>query len=207
MSAVVTERAACECGSIGRTDLWQCEHFRIFNGGRRLTSVGRIIAASFPLDPSIPSDVLENARDRGQEADQLFADWLRGKLDRMPIGTRKDSEALFRKLVRWFQGQSFSTVAVQVVLGCEDYGGVLDLRLDGAPTDLKATYNIEHTARLQVAAYDDLCGAGQRGQILHVTERYDVPRLVPLTQQDYDDWRLLRDHWRMSTRRKGNGKR
>lgn len=200
MSAVLTERAACQCGSIGRKDLWQCEHFRIFNGGTRLTSVGRIVGASFPIDPSIPKDTLENARDRGSEVDMLFAKWLRGELDAVPVDMRKDARDLFVKVTRWFNQQSFKSVEVQVLLGCEDYGGVVDFRFDGIPYDLKATYDVNQSAIMQVAGYADLCKSGG-GYILHVTERYAQAKVVPLVQRDFDDWALLRDHWRMVKRR------
>lgn len=199
MSAVLAA-ATCVCGTVTDKPIQCPEHFHIFSGGRRLTSVGRIISTSFPLDPGIPADVLENARDRGDVVDKLFGAWLLGNLDRIPLGTREDAKALFDKLRRWFDAQSFTTVDVQVLLGCEDHGGVLDLRFDGLPVDLKATYDVLHTHRLQVAAYSAMCNSDD-GAILHVTERIAQPRLVHLDQRDHDDWRTLRDCWRMIQRR------
>jgi hypothetical protein len=202
----------CTCDSIGRTDLRQCpEHFRLWRGDRRLKSVGRIISESFPMDPSIRADKLENARDRGSEVDVLFARYVLGELSIIPSGMRSDAVALLLKLVNWYERQNFSTVEVQVLLGGEDYGGVLDFRFDGLPVDLKCTYNVLHTHRLQVAAYasmlqpqafsDVVMAHGMGGAILHITERLKEPKLVPLKSEDYSDWRVLLEHWRMVERR------
>lgn len=196
-----TITATCTCGSIGRTDLRQCpDHFYIWNGDVRLTSVGRIAGLSFPLDPSIPTDVLENARDRGSEVDKLFAAYCLGKLRAIPSGTRNDARDLFLKAMKWFDRQRFKKVEVQVLLGVSDYGGVLDFRFDGIPCDLKCTYNVEESAKMQVAGYVDLCGYNG-GHILHVTERYAEPRLVNILMEEVDDWRVMLAHWRMLKRR------
>ena len=191
----------CRCEEI-TAEVIQCpEHFRLYRGGRRLASVGSIIRASFPMDPSIPPDKLENARERGEQVDRLFCAYVTGMLERIPAGTRSDARDLFLKLRVWFDRQDFHSVDSQIVLGDHDHGGVLDLRLDGVPVDLKATYNVEHTHRLQVAAYCDLDG-GKHGRILHVTERYSEPRLIDLDPGDYQDWRILLDHRRLQERRK-----
>ena len=196
MSAVVL---ACLCGSVTAEPIQCPEHFHLFKGGKRLKSVGSIIRETFPMDPGIPADVLENARDRGEETDRLFADWLRGKLDRIPAGTRHDAKALFGKLVNWFRKEDFSRVEVQIVAGCDDHGGVADLLLDGEVFELKATYSIEHTHRLQAAAYGALLQTN--AHILHVTERFDAPKEIQLKQEDYADWDTLLAHWRMVQRR------
>jgi hypothetical protein len=196
----ITE-SQCTCDSIGRTDLRQCpEHHHIWRGDRRLRSVGSLIKDVFPLDPSIPADRLENARDRGSEVDVLFARWVKGELNGIPPDTRHDSRDLLKKIVAWFNRQNFSTAEVQVLLGGDDHGGVLDFRFDGLPVDLKCTYNVLHTHRLQVAAYATL-GGSEAGAILHVTERLKEPKLVPLKTEDYSDWRVLLEHWRMVERR------
>lgn len=194
--------SVCLCGSIGRTDLRQCpEHFHLWSGDARLTSVGRIVAQSFPLDPSIPAEVLNNARDRGSEVDKLFGAYVLGQLKTIPAGTRLDSQRLFMKAKGWFDKQRFRTVEVQVLLGDTDHGGVLDFRFDGVPCDLKCTYNVEESAKMQVAGYIDLCGYNG-GYILHVTERFTEAKLVNVLQPEIDDWRLMLAHWRMVQRRK-----
>lgn len=201
MSAVV--QASCSCGSIGRSDLRQCPRcFHIWNGDRRLASVGSIVYASFPLDPSIPPDVLENARDRGTEADRLLASYCRSELQRIPAGTRKDSIALFEKARTWIDRQGFRKIEVQVLLGYEDHGGILDFRFDGVPVDLKCTYNVEQAALMQVAGYVCLDGKnGNGGHILHVTERFKEPKLVNVLEPEINDWRIILAHWRMVRRR------
>lgn len=198
--AVAEAVSACLCETVTLATVQCPEHFKLWRGGRRLTSVRRIIHATFPLDPSIPPDVLENARDRGEQTDRLFAEWLRGKLDCIPADTRDDSKALFDKLVGWFQKQDFAKIQVQVVLGGEDHGGVVDLIIDDMVVDLKCTSKVEHTHRLQVAAYANLMDS-TRGQVLHVTSRLKEPKFVPMVSQDYDDWRTLLDCWRMARRR------
>lgn len=200
MSAIL-DRAPCDCASIGKSaELWQCPHFRIFRGDRRLTSVGRIVSASFPLDPKIPADVLESARERGSEVDALFGAYVLGKLAKIPAGTRNDSRDLFLKAKAWYDRQSFKTVEVQVLLGGDDYGGVLDFRFDGIPLDLKCTYNVEVSARIQVAAYAVLSNQID-GEILHVTERFAEARLVTLNGDDLHDFEISLAHWRMKERR------
>lgn len=192
------------------TGIRQCpEHFRIFNGDKRLTSVGRIVGASFPLPPGIPADVLESARERGSEVDRLFAAYVLGNLKAIPAGTRNDSRELFLKAKAWYDRQNFKAIEVQVLLGCEDHGGVLDFRFDGVPLDLKCTYNVEHSARMQVAAYGRLDWDANadtpddvpNGNILHVTERYKEARLVPLVREDFHDWEIILRHFRMLQRR------
>lgn len=191
----------CSCGSIGSTELRQCpEHFHIWNGDRRLTSVGSIIRTCWHQGPMPPADVLENARDRGSVVDGLVADYVRGKPFKIPAGTRTDAIELFYKVRNWFDAQHFHDAQVQVVLGDTDYGGVLDFRFDGVPVDLKATYNVEPTAVMQVAGYTDLCGESVGG-ILHVTERFSSPRWIPITADDIEDWRTMLKHWRMLQRR------
>lgn len=201
MSAVALD-ANCQCGSIGRTDLRQCPtHFHIWAGDRRLTSVGSIIRVCWPPPAQLPpADVLENARDRGAEVDKLFAAYVLGKLTKIPAGTRTDARDLFLKLMKWYGRQNFKTVEVQVLLGGEDYGGVLDFRFDGIPCDLKATYNVETTAVMQVAGYAALCGYNG-GHILHVTERFPDVRLVTVHSEDIADWNVMLNHWRMLQRR------
>lgn len=203
MSAVAV--SACSCA------IWepalngqvrQCpEHFHIFRDARRLTSVGRIVGASFPLDPSIPPAVLENARDRGSATDQLFGAYALGTLRTIPAGTRRDAYDLFVKLQRWFDRQNFKKIEVQVLLGGEDHGGVLDFRFDGMPVDLKCTSKVEHSHRMQTALYAKLMGA-KAGAILHATERINEARLIPLEHADFDDSEILLAHWRMLRRRR-----
>ncbi len=206
----------CTCTTFDPNDtgVRQCpEHFKLWRGAVRLTSVSRIVGASFPLPPGIPPDVLESARERGEQVDKLFASYVLGKLKAFPVGTREDSRRLFDKAADWYDKQSFKRVEVQVLLGCEDYGGVLDFRFDGVPLDLKATYNVEQSARMQVAAYTVLDPVNNKNHdvlrkpgdhqafILHVTDRFKEARVIPLAQEDFADWSTILAHWRMLQRR------
>ena len=200
------ETAECTCGVIA-AEVHQCqEHFRLWRHGKRLTSVSRIIGAILPTDWSkIDAAVLENARHRGEQVDRLFSAYVLGNLSEYPVGTRNDAMVLFERLQEWYDRQNFRSVQAQVVLGCEDHGGVMDLRLDGVVFELKATSKIEQTAILQAACYADLEGNGCFGvpaNILHVTERYPEPKIYPLVEQDREDWRTALAAWRMVQRRK-----
>lgn len=209
--STATISATCCCGSIGRTDLRQCaEHFHIWNGDKRLASVGRIIRDCWPAPERMPpADVLENARHRGEQTDDLFSAYVLGRLTCIPAGTRKDvydpnGDGLLQKLMRWFDKQRFTSVQAQVLLGGTDHGGVMDLRLDGMAVDLKSVYDIDAKHIMQVAGYhqiDPLATASKGAAILHVTERYKEPRLIPLESRDYDDWLVMLAHWRMLQRR------
>lgn len=197
---------SCTCGVVTE-DVFQCEaDHRLWRHGKRLTSVSRIIDSIMPTAwDAIPADKLENARRRGAEVDSIFCDLIVGKITDYPVGTHDDSMRLVDKLVTWFDKQNFKSVQTQVVLGCHDHGGVMDLRLDGMRVDLKATYNVETTAKLQVAGYAALdCAEGElfNAAILHVTERYAEPKLTELAASDYSDWRIMLDCWRMVQRRK-----
>lgn len=197
-TAVASE---CVCETITAEPIQCPTHYRLYRGGRRLASVSSIVRQSFPLDPNIPPDVLENARIRGSELDRLAAVYVRDGRIRIPAGSvREDSKDLFLKFQRWFDAQNFKKVEVQVLLGCEDHGGIVDFRFDGYPVDLKGTSKVEHSHRLQVAGYSLLNGT--QGAIVHVTERMKEARLVPLVRDDYGDWDTMLNHWRMLRRRK-----
>ena len=70
---------------------------------RRLTSVGKIIRSCWPPpERPIPPDVIENARDRGEQVDRLFAAYVLGKLNTIPAGTRCSSRNLLPSLCAQF---------------------------------------------------------------------------------------------------------
>lgn len=188
--STVAVAAACVCGSIGRTDLRQCpEHFRIWDGDVRLTSVGRIVRHFFPMDPKIPPDVLENARERGDEVDRLFTEYVDQGFVRVPAGTRRDSKDLLVKLVKWFGDQGFTDVQTKPVLGRDPVGGVCDFIFDGVLYELKSTYNVEATHRLQLGGYMHI--GLMPGRVLHVTERHATPRVIAADDSDVADFRDL----------------
>jgi len=200
VSTLAVGATPCLCEYV--TDhVTQCpEHFRLWRYGKRLASVSSIVRERFPIDPKIDPVVLENAKLRGSEVDVLFAAYCRGTLDRIPAGTREDAKELFFKVKRWFDAQNFSSVEVQVLLGDVDHGGVLDFSFDGIPYDLKATYAVDHSSRLQVAGYCDL-SKSDIGRIIHVTERYASAAVIDLPPADHQDWKSLLAAWRVVQRR------
>jgi hypothetical protein len=204
--SVVQVDPECCCGSIGRTDLRQCpEHHHIYRGDVRLTSVGRIVRQFFPISPDIPPEKLENARLRGESVDQLFSAYVIGKLDRIPAGTRVDVCNLLTKLITWFNRQNFKKVESQVLIGDDEVGGVADLIFDDMIVDLKATYDVSDSHKLQVAGYVDVTGHKDVGAVLHVTERFAEPRLFGVFDDEVEDFRMLRNAYRVLQRRSPKG--
>lgn len=207
--------ATCTCGSLGRSDLRQCpDHFHLWNGDRRLTSVRRIIEACWPQKPCQCGatsygthqsfcpvfERILNAQDRGKEVEALFTEYVKTGSLRIPAGeSRKDSAALVKKLCAWFNEQEFSEVACQVVVGGTDHGGVADFVFDHHVFELKCVYDIDDTHIMQCAGYASLRGG--TGSVLHVTERYPTVKERKLSTQDFDDWYTMLAHWRMLQRR------
>lgn len=186
----------CLCAPHVTEGLRQCpEHFSLWDNGVRLTSVGRIVGM-FPQEPCnqcgmpIYSDhvagcrvkaAIENAKERGSEVDVLFGQYVTGRLSKIPAGTREDVRSLFMKLKVWFDAQNYSSVESQVIVSDGEVGGILDLRVDGMILDLKCTYDVSPTHGIQVGGYVTLEKRDVRGAgILHVTERFAAPRLIPL---------------------------
>ncbi len=208
----------CVCGSIGRTDLRQCpEHFHLWNGDRRLTSVSRIVGL-LPQEPcnacgsqsyrdhaaGCPVLVqIENAQARGKQVDSLFSAYVIGKLDRIPAGTRTDARDLFLKLKGWFDKQKFTKVESQVVVGDDEVGAIIDIRVDRCIYELKSVYSLTVAHRLQAAGQLDLDMDADDVKLLHISERFDQPKVVDLTEEDGDDFRTLRAAYRVIQRRTG----
>ena len=198
----------CQCWHVTEETVLCRKHHRYFRAGVELASVTKIVGSILLTNwDAIPVGVLENARHRGEVTDALFSAYVIGELDEIPAGTRTDAEALFYKAQNWFDKQNFRDVQSQILLSGKDHAGTLDLRFDGMVVDLKCTSKVEETAKLQVAAYADLEGHGVTrvpAVILHVTERYAEARLVPLVEQDREDWRTALSAWRMVQRRKSS---
>ncbi len=211
--------ANCQCGSIGRSDLRQCEeHHHIWRSDKRMVSIGRIIREAYPQKPcsscQLPmfsdhrpgcpvKDAVDNARCRGDEVDQLLASYINGTLHSIPAGSvRQDSAALFLKAKRWFDKQHFKQAEAQLLLADDEVGGVCDFRFDGMLVDLKCTYDVSDTHELQVGGYAALDSAWTATAILHVTERYAEARLILLSSADIcADFETLRQCWKMIQRR------
>ena len=217
MSTVAT-REVCLHPSMPRGGLVQCADCHgLFRDDKKLVSVSKIVGmlpqepcseCKFPMwgdhDPrgcSVKKNI-ENAKERGSQVDALFSAYVMGKLSKFPIGTRDDSEALFNKLADWFDKQRFTDVEAQVLVGDDEVGGVLDLRVDGMILDIKAVYDPSPTHAIQVAGYAFLGNADRCG-ILHVTARHNTPRLITLDRERVvDDFLMCRQMWRTAERLK-----
>ena len=203
----------CVCGSIGAhvSDVRMCvardangnEHHRYWRGDQELVSVTRILKWAFKPDFSAaPPHVLANARLRGVVTDQLFSKYLNGELKVIPIGTRLDSLRLFLKLRRWWGDHKHGErVRSQVILSDDRTAGCCDVLDEEKDTifDVKATYNIEKFYAIQLAGYACLFFETfkrplKKAGIVHVTERYPEPRLIPIDLvDDLLDWVLIKD--------------
>lgn len=188
----------------------ECHHV-YKRGDKELDSVTRVIKACFPVKPSYfdaQPDVLENARERGIAVDRLVTAYLRGTLTAIPAGTRQDATTLFFKVKAWLDSWECKGVP-QVIVADEDIAGTADIvTTEGGIWDLKTTYNVsEPTYELQLGLYALLFKA-QFGElpsrigIIHLTERFAAPRIVPLdVKQCVQDAAMIRDVWLMAQRR------
>lgn len=202
----------CTCGTPDRLEPWQCEHFHVWRGSFRLTSVGRVLREAWPIKPSwdaVDPAVIENARERGEEVDRLFSAWLNGQLTSIPAGTREDSKERMRALCDWWQDSGMLEARAQVLLANQEYCGIVDLISGGGIYDVKNTAAIETTYILQLGGYADLyeemhgCLPSKLG-VIHVTQPKDRPVSVRLLEFDVatavSQWRLLKEFWTMVQR-------
>lgn len=216
MSAVVLE-AVCRCASIGEDAAkvrFCAECHRYWRGDKQLTSVSKVLRTIWPLKPDFSRAdpaVIENARDRGVVTDALFSLYVKGGLDRIPKGTRQDSVELFFKVRRWWDNRKHGQVESQVILADSEVAGTCDVKDDDEIYDLKCTHDIEDTYPLQLAAYGELhFSTYQRPvkslNIIHCTKRYAEPKIIKVDlAQTIEDWALVRQMWRMVSKR-SNGK-
>lgn len=146
---------------------------------------------------------IDNANERGKQADALLSAYVVGKLQRIPAGTRRDAIVLFEKARQWFDRQGFRKVESQVLLADDEIGGLCDLRLDGMIVDLKCVYELRPSYAVQIGGYCELDGTSpDRAAILHVTERFAEARLIELKAYEIAaDWHTLREAWTMIQRR------
>lgn len=213
---VETEVQSCNCASIGNTEgvRFCASCHKYWRNDIRLISVSQVLKATWPIPPDFSKAdpaVLENARDRGIQVDALFSRYVNGTLDciRKSDGWRADAVQLFFKLRRFWDSRKHDSPKAQVILADNEIAGTCDI-LDGDTIyDLKATYNVEKTYHLQLAAYAELHFAtfqrpAKTLAIIHVTERYPEPKIIkvdiPSTLQD---WATLRQMWSMVRRRVG----
>lgn len=215
MSAVV---ATCCCGSIGAdpSKVRRCDdHYRYWRGDKELASVSKVIRDTWPLKKNFEAAdpaVLENARDRGVVTDQLFSDWLMGRLTQIPADTRKDAIERFNALCAWWRTtQNGSQAVTQQILADDEIAGTADIVTDGSIVmDVKNVSALDQTYWLQLGAYAELYAAtfGELpfgAAMVHVTQPKD--KLVSVKYVEIDlaqalaDWKALRAMWKMVQRR------
>ena len=200
--------STCNCTLWDATDttVRLCsDHHRYHRGPKQLVSVTKIIKTLWPVKPDFsraPPAVLENARDRGIVVDSLFSAYVNDMLDKIPHGTRKDAVLLFNKVRRWWDGHVHDNPRAQVILADDEIAGQCDILDVDRIYDLKTTYNVEDTYPLQLAAYGDLHFATfhrpvKKLAIIHVTERYPEPKIIPVDITRLQDWMAIREMWRL----------
>ncbi len=203
----------CSCGFAEvLTEVRLCACHKYWREGKRLEAVSKVLRSTWPFKPDFsaaPPEVLENARERGDETDQLFSAYVNGTLpDPIPPGMwREDAVALFFKAKDWWDKKGF-TGRAQVILADDRTAGTCDIATSHDWIfDLKATSDIEPMYHLQLGAYADLHFATYKKPvkgigIIHVTKRYATARFIRIDLIDaLRDWQLLRDAYYMAVRR------
>lgn len=190
---------ACECGTIGNPAVLRfCQPcHKYWYGDKRLIGVTSVIKEVLPPSyDNVPPDVLETARVRGVQLDELVSAYVVGNAPEFyPLGTQYAVIDLFNVFREWWERKGFKANS-QVVVYDDELAGTVDLMIDGTIWDLKCTYDVMPTHLLQVEGYADISGK-PAGGIIHVTKRYKEPRLVEATKQTQDDWRTVRAFWRL----------
>lgn len=208
---------ACLCLAPPSPDVTFCEeHHRYARNGNELTSVSKVIRSVWPMKPyeRVDEAVLENARERGVELDNLFCAWLNsgGEVFEIPKGTREDARDLLNKTIELWLGDSLikGIFNTQVVLADDEIAGMADLigyTGEGYGIyDLKCVSELQPSYRIQLGAYCALWASMHEGQypkdtgILHVTKskpaklvRYEVSIVV-------SEFNIVRDMWRLTCR-------
>lgn len=199
----------CGCQSIGAPKVVRfCdEHHAYHIGDKRLSSVSTVIRSIFPssyydVDPA----VLENARERGIEVDQLFSRYVVGRLSEIPVGTRHDARDLFLKLLNWWDWRK--AARSQVIVHDDEVAGTLDLWCDGWIYDLKTVSRIQPTYSVQLGIYAHLWAQSVKEPlkglgIIHINKSMAQPRIVEVPMDEaLQDAMTVRAAWSM-LRRKG----
>lgn len=151
-------------------------------------------------------DAIDNANSRGRIVETLLTQYVKGEPLAIPAGCKNDPEfigqcqSLFEKAARWFDQQNFSRIECQVLVADEDTGGVIDFRCDGKIIDLKTVYSLSETHHLQVGGYGELSPSSYMGWLLHVTSRKKNAEFVQVKYGAMEDFRALRDVYRMVKR-------
>lgn len=212
MSIVAVDSACVFPNLSSEVVLCSCCH-RYSRNGKELTSVSKVIRDTWPLKPDFSKadpETLEKAKQRGILVDAFLTQYIRGQNEFIPAGTREDiideGKELYRKLKAWW-GDTWPSTQAQVILANDEMAGTCDIMSHRKGIlDLKCSYDIEASYRLQLGLYA-LLAFEQYGQmppalgIIHVTKRFAQPKLIELNVQEcYQDALTVRDMWRLVRR-------
>ncbi len=216
----MVETEVCDHSTVSAGDavqFFECCH-RYKRGDKYLTSVSKVIREVWPDKPSwegVDMAVVENARERGVECDDLFSRWINGTLDNMN-GYRQDAVDRFTALTAFWSNEPKPPARAQIILADHSIAGTADLIIGGGEWDaeiwdVKNTSKIEATYSFQVGAYCELYKEQygvlpKRAGVLHVTQpkggqarvrevKYSIETIV-------SEWRLLREYYTMVQRKR-----
>jgi hypothetical protein len=151
------------------------------------------------IDPA----TLENARERGVQADELFCGYITGALSEIPAGMRQDSVELVWKLTDWWGSKKRGKPVVQHIVHDSEIAGRFDFWCDGVLYDLKCVHTLRKHYPIQVAAYGSLSDLEiEEMMLVHVTERFAKPKLVTVPLSADADWHTVRKAWELQQRLK-----
>lgn len=184
------------------------EHHAYYRGAGRLSSVTGVLRTVIPVDYSaVDPAVLENARERGIQVDDLASRYVVGGLDRIPAGTRRDAVELFFRFREWWDNHKHGEIRSQVMLCDTDIAGTADI-IDGETIyDVKATYSVDPIYELQLAAYAELHEIMYQRPVkhvavIHLTKRKPKAHIHKIDlPQASQDWQAIRAAYRVIKRR------
>ena len=198
-------KMSCQCGLVTEK-IYRCNPcHRYWIYGSERTSVSHVLRDVLPPDyDGVPEYRVEHARERGVAVDAIISAYVMGKPPAIPVGTPEDLidevKVLFERFADWWDKQGFKNVTAQAIVYGPEIAGAKDLDADSTIFDVKCTYNLLPSHRIQVAGYMDLDGKGRNGALIHLTKRYKTPRIEPIVERDFRDWMTVRDFWRLKRR-------
>lgn len=201
----MADQDSCTCDVVSETIHLCSEHHRYWIGGTERTSVSRVMRDVLP--PTYPpgiEDRVENARERGTAVDALVSAYVTGQPlvipAGIPVSMEDEIKSLFEKFADWWDKQGFKDVSSQRIVHDGEIAGAVDLHIDGAIFDVKCTYDLLPSHRLQVAAYLDLDKKAEGGMLIHLTKRFKAPKFEAITMTDEAEWTIVRDFWSLKKR-------
>ncbi len=204
------------------------DHHCYWYGDQRRTSISGVMKRVWPVKPSwdsqdTPDSVkrkVENARERGQQVDEMFSQWVVGNLKVLPptingAGRRDDAVERLSALMDWWNSRPFGEVnyvATQKIVHDDELAGTIDLVLNCGEyiLDLKNTSSIETTHSLKLGAYADLHQRmhGRKVRVIgdiHVTKKRDEPVKVKFREYELsialNEWQKVREFWSLVRRK------